>query len=170
MIILRNLAVAIIAHDDKILLMQRSKTRKFAPGLWAGIGGHIEKNEMNTPEVACLREIYEETGLSKENLSDVHLKYIILRKSASEIRVQYIYIGTSSTFEVIQTDEGKLYWIDKNDLLNREMSFTTRCVLERYIKYEECVSKISVGVVDENNKAPVINWSFVEDWNSNSFV
>ena len=52
-----------IEKDDKILMLKRAPTKKIAPNKWAGIGGHIEKEEYKTPMKACLRELEEETGL-----------------------------------------------------------------------------------------------------------
>lgn len=62
MITLRSFSIAIIENNDKVLMMERSMERKFAPGLWTVVGGHIEPSELNDPSVTCVREIEEETA------------------------------------------------------------------------------------------------------------
>ncbi|QHQ60211.1 NUDIX domain-containing protein [Anaerocolumna sedimenticola] len=66
MIKLRNMATAYLMNRNEFLLMKRAAGRNLAPGLWAGVGGHLEPEELNSPKEACLREIYEETGITQE--------------------------------------------------------------------------------------------------------
>ncbi|MFC7680786.1 NUDIX domain-containing protein [Paenibacillus sp. GCM10028914] len=78
----RLMSTAFLYYNDKILMMKRSANRKLAPGLWTGIGGHIEPDEMNNPELACIREIYEETGIESDRLSDsIRDSKIIIKRS-----------------------------------------------------------------------------------------
>lgn len=53
-------AWAIIEHQDKVLFVRRAPGRGRA-GQWCLPGGTIWKNER--PDVACVREAFEETGL-----------------------------------------------------------------------------------------------------------
>ena len=85
MIKLRNMATAYLMSGSEILLMKRAAERKLAPGLWAGVGGHLEPDELNNPMEACLREIYEETGITQEQLTDIKLKYIVVRRMAARL-------------------------------------------------------------------------------------
>jgi 8-oxo-dGTP diphosphatase len=60
---------AYLYNENKILMLKRSKERTLASNLWTGIdGGHIEANEYNNPKLACLREIYEETGIKSNEI------------------------------------------------------------------------------------------------------
>jgi 8-oxo-dGTP diphosphatase len=160
------MVTAYIINNNDILMMQRSMNKKFAPGVWAGIGGHVEPNEVNDPQETCIREIYEETGISKENLFDLKLKYIILRKSKLEIRIQYVYTAKTNIRKVIDTDEGTLFWINKNDILDRDLSTTVRMTLDHYLKYEDTLDDILVGTVSSEKEQPKINWVPLQDWES----
>ncbi len=53
-------AVALIDVDNRVLLAQRPEGKSMA-GLWEFPGGKVEPGE--TPEVALIRELYEELGI-----------------------------------------------------------------------------------------------------------
>lgn len=59
---IHNLVAAILVHEDRILLGQRSPTREFYPNVWDVFGGHIEPNEQ--PEQTLIRELQEELDIT----------------------------------------------------------------------------------------------------------
>ncbi len=59
-----RLAGAIVFHEDRILIVQRSKNERFLPLAWGLPCGKIENGE--SPRDAVIRELYEETGLRGE--------------------------------------------------------------------------------------------------------
>ena len=75
-----------IFNGDEILLIHRIGSRVFTGSLWAGIGGHFENEELNDPTACVLRELSEETGLIKNDICDLQLKYITIRMATDEIR------------------------------------------------------------------------------------
>ncbi|MDP4091478.1 MAG: NUDIX domain-containing protein [Bacillota bacterium] len=164
MIKLRVMSAAYLMNDDDFLMMERSRNKKFVPGIWAGVGGHLGPEEINDPQRGCLREIYEETGIEEKEIRDLDLKYIILRRSKEEIRIQYIYIGQALRRDVSKTDEGELFWINKDQILERELSVTTRMTFKHYLKHGKEMKDVLVGVVSAENNNPVINWIPVQDW------
>lgn len=84
---LKKNALAIIVNKyNKILLLRRSSNIEiWQPGKWALVGGGIEDNE--TPEVACKREIKEETGLIINKFRE---KFKIQRNSDS---IEFVFIA-----------------------------------------------------------------------------
>lgn len=58
---LPDAVLAVIYHDDKVLLGQRSKNESHAAGYWAAIGGGVEPGE--SFEQAIIREVKEEIGV-----------------------------------------------------------------------------------------------------------
>lgn len=57
-----HLAAAVMVEGDRVLVVRRSKTERFLPGVWGVPCGKIDPGE-SAPE-AALRELWEETGLS----------------------------------------------------------------------------------------------------------
>lgn len=156
---LRNIATAFLINDDDVLLMERSITNKRMPGFWYGVGGHIEPEEMNNPLAAVLREIYEETGLKENNLEDLYLKYILMRRDGDETVINYIYFGKTNTRCVVQNDEGTLHWIQKEEVLNRKFFDVLKLALEHYFE-DEKNDDVMVGVME---KETGIKWSILNN-------
>ena len=82
---------ALIVHDHKILLTQRS-SRTSRPDQWCLPGGGIKKDE--SAATACLREALEETGLSIrvcnliEPIEDTHYFLCELVSAPQEVKLQ----------------------------------------------------------------------------------
>ena len=62
-----NIVTSFIKNDDKILILKRSNKVKSMKGLWAGVSGMIEKDDM-TPLDRAKIEIFEETGIREEEI------------------------------------------------------------------------------------------------------
>lgn len=164
MIILKNYVAAFLYNDGKYLLMKRADNRKINPGYWSGVGGHIEPYEINNPLAACYREIEEETGISYNQITSLELLYIITRRSKDEIRQSYIYFGQTTVTDVIQTDEGELFWIPYVELLAREYTATYAAMLEHFTKRSTCDQAVYVGVSENDNGALRMNWARCVDF------
>jgi 8-oxo-dGTP diphosphatase len=161
----RVMATAFLFNKQNILLMKRAKTRLLAPGVWAGVGGHLEQGELNTPMEACCREILEETGITREELDSLELKYITIRlKVKEELRIQYVYFGTTHKVELEPCDEGELHWIPKEEWSHREMHPTTRFIMEHYFSIGIHENAIYTGTLYEREGKPAMQWSRLEDW------
>ena len=58
-----NIVTSFLQDDSKILLLKRSDKVKSMKGLWAGVSGIIENNEI--PINRAKIEIWEETGIEE---------------------------------------------------------------------------------------------------------
>jgi len=162
---LRVMSGAFIINCKDYLMMKRSENKKIAPGMWGGVGGHAEPSELNDPKATCLREIYEESGIQEKDLERLDLKYCILRRDKEEITLIYMFIGAvRERFYEDRTEEGKLHWINENDLLHRPMSFEIKNVLEHYIEFGHKSNDIKVGVVSAEDNKPEMNWNSLDSW------
>lgn len=130
---LRLMAAAILLNGSDMLMMKRSPNRTLSPGQWGAVGGHLDPSEIADPRAACLREIEEETGLKPDEINGLRLQYIIIRLNGREIRQQFIYVGETTRRSVGPTDEGQLHWIPRDDVLNRDLPFIFRSLLEHWL-------------------------------------
>ncbi len=119
---LSNLTTLIyITRGDYCLFIRKTRKGDMNLDKWLGIGGHFETDE--TPEECALRELREESGIVRENLTDFEYRGLVTFLS-SEYESEYMHVFTASVpegFEVPEKacDEGELSWValDKiNDL------------------------------------------------------
>jgi 8-oxo-dGTP diphosphatase len=102
--------------NNQILLLERSR----APmkNKVTGVGGktNFEEDILSS----CIREIKEETGFEAKNLK---LNGIIKTIAESLDSSWILFIYTTSEFYGQQSEcsEGKLFWIDRNDVQNQNL-------------------------------------------------
>ncbi|MCU6793396.1 MULTISPECIES: NUDIX domain-containing protein [Paenibacillus] len=163
MIRARIMATAMLFHDNDLLMMKRSPTRTLNPGMWAAVGGHLDPGEISSPRNACLREVCEETGLQEEEIIDLKLQYILIRLNQQEIRQQFIYTAHTTRRDVIQTEEGVLHWIPREQVLDREIPFIFHRLLEHYFEHGP-TDHIWVGTAGfDQYSAPEVHWTALVD-------
>jgi len=149
MITLVNLTGAFLRNKGNVLLIKRGMHKKIAPGMWSGIGGRIENAEMNTPQEAALRELEEESGILRQNISSLELQYILIGKHTNYIGQTYVYFGETSQSEIIQCDEGEIAWIPEEELLNRKFSDFFEQMLRHHMARSPKDKAVYVGVADD---------------------
>lgn len=163
-IVLLNSSVAFLKRNGQYLLMKRAMGRKIAPGIWSGIGGHADPEELNSPLSTCLREIFEETGITQNHIFKLELRYIIIRRADDVIRQNYVYFGETDVSDVTDTEEGTLHWIPEAELLEREFTKTYDAMLKHYIKVSDENAPVVVGVAENMGGKLHMSWSTVEDF------
>ncbi|MBQ3551619.1 MAG: 8-oxo-dGTP diphosphatase [Clostridia bacterium] len=106
--ILTNMCM--IYDEDRILVQDRMNPD------WPGItfpGGHVEKGESFVDSV--IREVKEETGLDIFNVRLCGVKQFTM--SDGSYRYIVFFFKTNAYFgELISSDEGNVFWIDRKDL------------------------------------------------------
>ena len=110
-----NTTLCYIEKDNKYLMLHRiKKENDLNKNKWIGVGGKFEENE--TPDECVVREVKEETGLT---LKDYTLRGVITFLS-DKWEGEYMYLYTATDFEgdIIECNEGKLEWVDKDKILN----------------------------------------------------
>lgn len=137
MIRVRTMTGAFLMNNRDVLMLKRSENKTIAPGLWSCIGGHVEPHEHDSPEISCLREIEEETGISRTDIMHLTLRYILLRRIDHELRQHYIFVGDSNTRRVGHCDEGELHWVNLSEVANLQMSVSLTLMFEHYLQHPD---------------------------------
>lgn len=113
-----NSTLCYIEKDNKYLMLHRiKKENDINKDKWIGIGGRFEDKE--SPEECILREVKEETGLTLDELS----YRAIITFVSDRWETEYMHLFTSESFsgELTECNEGNLEWIDKNELLTKNL-------------------------------------------------
>ena len=109
-VVLTNMCM--VYDGDKILVQDRLNPN------WPGItfpGGHIESRESFVE--STIREVYEETGLKVSNLQICGMKQWTQRDRSYRYIVIF-YKTNTFTGELKSSDEGKVFWINRNEIRN----------------------------------------------------
>lgn len=104
-----------VIKDGKTLMLHRVKKKNDVhEGKWNGLGGKLERGE--TPEECVTREVKEEAGL---DIVNPRLHGFITFPMFDGVKDWYVFVFTASEFsgEIIDSDEGRLEWIDNDKLL-----------------------------------------------------
>lgn len=109
--------MCMICDGEKILVQDKVDKE------WGGVtfpGGHVERGESFTD--AVIREIFEETGLTissprlcgiKDWIRDDGTRYVVL-----------LYKTDKFSGELHSSEEGEVYWVNKNDFLGLKLAST----------------------------------------------
>jgi 8-oxo-dGTP diphosphatase len=102
----RTLTFLLNAGD--VLLIQRSQGARLFPGLYNGVGGHVERGE-DVLSAAC-REVREETGL---DTPDLRLRCLLhVNEGAGQPGVLvFVFLGHTQQRDVVESGEGTLHWV-----------------------------------------------------------
>ena len=112
---MKDVSCGIVDKDNKVLMIKRAK--KEGELLWAFPGGKIENGE--TSEQACIREVFEETGL---NVSIIELIGERIHPNT----------GIKIAYYLCKYESGEIRILDKNEIL--EIAFKTREEFSRDVK------------------------------------
>src|SRR5258708_39447383 len=95
------------ATNRDVLLMKRAETRHIFPGLYNGVGGHIERDE--DPYTSVLREVREETGLTVTNVQLRGIYHVDAGQAVGII--VFVFSAESVSRDVTESSEGTLHWV-----------------------------------------------------------
>lgn len=104
--------MCMVYDEDKVLVLDRIKPD------WRGVvfpGGHVEPKESFVDSV--IREVYEETGLTVSNIQLCGIKQFTHRNGDYRY-VVLLYKTNCFKGDLKSSNEGKVFWIDRKDLMN----------------------------------------------------
>lgn len=123
-------------EEDEILLLWKTDGRVVKDVWCPSAGGHFEPGELDDPCACVLRELYEETGLTRRDLTDFTFRYVTLRAAGGEIRQNYYYFARLSPEfgGELSSTEGKFRWFGEGGLEGLPMPWTARAVLKHWLR------------------------------------
>lgn len=143
---LTNMCMVYDRANNRVLVQDRVKS-------WKGIsfpGGHVDDGESLVE--STIREVKEETGLTISNLEPCGIIYWFNDETGDKYFVFNFCTETFSGELIEQTDEGRVFWIDKDELWKTDLSSGLRERLPMFFekKYTE-----GFGIWNENNKSEI---------------
>ena len=114
-----------LVYDEKKVLVQEKTGTKYEGGL-VFPGGHVEEGESLRDSV--IREIREETGLVIKNPQPCGFKDWILEDGTRYIVL--LYKTDQFEGELKNPREGKVFWLDRNDISSANLIWNMRELLE----------------------------------------
>ncbi len=125
----------VIIEDNKILILQRNMNEDIYPGLWELPSG--KKENLETAEIALIRELKEETGLEVEPIIPFDVFNYQIEKTdiiKDSTQINYL-VKNKSELKVILSDEHQDYkWISQNEINFYNLSDSTKNVIEKAFK------------------------------------
>lgn len=122
-----NLIVIFNKNLNKVLFCIRAKEPY--KGLYNFVGGKIEKNESN--DDAAYRELFEETGISRNDIELDHFMDLNYFKYENNIQVYY---GILKREVDLIEEKNKLEWVDINEELLNNQKFAGNYNIPHIIK------------------------------------
>ena len=107
---MKKLNVIIVYSNDESKILMCYRKKEPYKGLYNLVGGKIEENETNIE--AAYRELNEETGISKDDISLVHL--MDFNYNINDVELQ-VYAGKLNKEVEVVDEVNKLYWFNADE-------------------------------------------------------
>lgn len=150
-------SIIFLIKEGKVLLQKGSPDKKIYPGLYNGIGGHIERGEDILS--GAKRELEEETGLSCSDL--VLAGTISIDVNETEGILLFVFTGSDFTGELTHSEEGTLQWIEISQLETLSMVEDVPELIEHVMRFVE-KGQLFMGkylYTEEGERAATWQWS-----------
>ncbi|MFC7302955.1 NUDIX hydrolase [Streptomyces monticola] len=130
-----RLAAAVVMRENHVLLVRRSHTERFLPGVWGVPCGKLEAGER--PQDGVLRELKEETGLLGEVLHKVGESSFVSDYLGREIKnYQDNFLVRPLTTKVVLPKPDQAYdWFDPRHLGDVEIDEYNRDIVAQALPY-----------------------------------
>lgn len=122
-----NLIVVYDQNEQKLLMCKR--TKEPYKDMLNFVGGKIESGETN--EEAAYRELFEETGISSDDMILTHIMNFIYHLSKIELEV---YAGKLKASVSLREEKNKLFWIDRSENFCDMTRFAGECNIEHILQ------------------------------------
>lgn len=134
-----NLIVVFNTNLDKVLFCIRAKEPY--RGLYNFVGGKVEENESN--DNAAYRELFEETGISNQNIELEHFMDLNYFKYENNLQVYY---GILKHEVDLVEEKNKLEWVAINEKILDNSKFAGNYNIPHIIRQIKVYLKNGTGI------------------------
>ena len=134
-----NLIVVFNTNLDKVLFCIRAKEPY--KGLYNFVGGKVEKNESN--DNAAYRELFEETGISNQDIELEHFMDLNYFKYENNLQVYY---GILEHEVDLVEEKNKLEWVAINEKILDNSKFAGNYNIPHIIRQIKVYLKNGTGI------------------------
>ena len=134
-----NLIVVFNTNLDKVLFCIRAKEPY--KGLYNFVGGKVEKNESN--DNAAYRELFEETGISNQDIELEHFMDLNYFKYENNLQVYY---GILKHEVDLVEEKNKLEWVAINEKILDNSKFAGNYNIPHIIRQIKVYLKNDTGI------------------------
>lgn len=124
-------------RKNRVLLLERSSRKRFAPGRWTGVGGRVEPGEMSDLETAALRELSEEAGIGAEDVRNLEIRVVLTRLEDGDVTTVVFFSGHTDRESLRECNEGRLQWVELDRVDDLDLVDNARNALDLALKAEE---------------------------------
>jgi len=146
-----TIGAGVVIKDGKILLIKRVKPPY--EGYWAIPGGKLEPGEH--VEDCVIREIKEETNLDceVESLNGIASEIVHDKKTGDKKSHFMIFVLKLKPkhLEIIETDEGKLKWLEIDNLDEENVIPSDALMVKEFILKDKKVQVNRIKVTEDEN-------------------
>lgn len=146
---LRNMTSVYLVNDTAVLCLYRMGSRVANNKYIGSAGGHFEKDELNDPGKCVLREMGEELGLAESDVEGLTLRYITYRMKDNEIRQNYYFFARLRSPRMLESTEGKLYWVPYEEVPGLDMPVSAKHMILHYLREGRFNDTLYAGITEE---------------------
>ena len=138
---MRKLNLIVVFNDDLEKALFCIRAKEPYKGLYNFVGGQVEENETN--DEAAYRELYEETGISNQDIELDHFMDLNYFKYGNNIQVYYGILKHEVT---LVEEKNKLEWVTLSDELLDNSKFGGNYNIPHIIRQIKVYLKNGTGI------------------------
>ena len=126
---MKKLNVVIVYNPDESHVLMCKRSKEPYKGMMNFVGGKVEQGESELD--AAYRELFEETGISEQDICLTHIMNFQYFISGLELEV---FAGKLFKEVILKEEVNSLFWVDRNDNFCDMKRFAGECNIEHMLQ------------------------------------